>query len=185
MTRIIGIGAGKYIINQVLYRGGFSTVYEGRKIGSSEPVVIRQLKEGSTGKERSVFQNGVDVHQLLDPESRRFPKLYDHSGDVSALQHIDGRQLTDYGRQKEEIALAVAYELADCLDEFHRSDKRHIVHRDVKPPNILVRKQDGETWLVLIDFDLGFIRGRADPARGIFTRGYAAPEQMEGRAARL
>ncbi len=102
-----------------------------------------------------------------------------------AMRYIEG---TDLGALLEaegwlepERAARLVAQVAGALDEAHR---RGLVHRDVKPANVLVGEVGGEEWAYLSDF--GATRrstGTAltEPGEWLGTLGYASPEQIQGR----
>src|SRR5687768_8135203 len=96
-----------------------------------------------------------------------------------AMERLPGRCLQDVlaeeGRLDEESALQIVVEVAEALDALHA---RGLVHRDVKPGNVLWSEERGA---VLID--LGFAVSGADAGSGDTTAGtvhYIAPEQARG-----
>jgi WD40 repeat protein/tRNA A-37 threonylcarbamoyl transferase component Bud32 len=101
------------------------------------------------------------------------------------MEKIAGQDLEKYlqehGAISEKLALNWLEQLAKILHEVHQ---KSLFHRDIKPSNIMLQP-DGQ--LVLIDF--GAARWITDTVvenvgdiTKVFTHGYAAPEQMEGRA---
>ncbi|WP_013322724.1 protein kinase domain-containing protein [Gloeothece verrucosa] len=102
------------------------------------------------------------------------------------MEKIEGIDLEDYQRKhdfhpiNQELALEWLSQIASILHEVHR---RHFFHRDIKPSNIIL-KPDGQ--LSLIDFGAArqvtgtIISGGQNT--GIYTVGYAPPEQERGYA---
>jgi calcium/calmodulin-dependent protein kinase I len=83
------------------------------------------------------------------------------------------------GALPEAGAAAVMAQLLRALDELHG---RGVIHRDVKPENLLFRSEDADSGVVLTDFGLSLVVGQPDlipEAAGTF--GYAAPEVLEER----
>jgi serine/threonine-protein kinase PpkA len=100
-----------------------------------------------------------------------------------AMEHLSGgnlRRLIGQGNTAQD-ALALLRQAAEGVAQLHR---RALVHRDIKPDNLLLRAS-GE--LVLLDFGLvlsaGTLDPRAQPGVVIGTPRYVAPEQLQGAAA--
>ena len=98
-----------------------------------------------------------------------------------AMEVVPGKSLQDLlaeqGRLEEEVALQIVVQVASALDALHA---RGLVHRDIKPGNVLFSAERGA---VLID--LGFAVPRGQAAKGETTAGtvhYIAPEQARGSA---
>jgi serine/threonine protein kinase/Tfp pilus assembly protein PilF len=114
-----------------------------------------------------------------------------HLGEIGsdyfyAMEFVEGETLADVihhaGRLNTDLALEITAQVADGLDAIH---KQHLVHRDIKPGNIMVDLKDGQIESVKI-IDLGLAKGVAEEgsisAAGAFagTPGYASPEQFGG-----
>ncbi len=102
------------------------------------------------------------------------------------MDHIRGRCLTSLiggGPLEARRAVRLVVQLLGALEEAHNSG---VLHRDVKPDNILVTNDQGAERAILIDYGLALIRdgkrlvGATVPGVMYGTPGYMSPEQAEG-----
>lgn len=150
------------------------------KSGGHGSVCLVRDKETKTRYIYREFSGSGEVYQKLrEIGSDNLPKVYDvkeQDGQVFVLEeYIQGDSLAfllEGGPLKESYAKEIALQICQALRILHNSG---IVHRDVKPENILVRGEEA----VLIDFDAARIvkpENRTD-TQIMGTTGYAAPEQ--------
>jgi eukaryotic-like serine/threonine-protein kinase len=171
--------AGRYRLTDVLGRGGFGAVYTGHDSASGEAVAVK------------VFSRGEGLAPRADREARTARKL-DHPNihEVVGVAHDDdhaylishlvvGERFDRSGLTDEQAVRAIAA-VCDALDHAH---KRGVVHRDVKPANILV-STDGVVQLT--DFGIARDEDAREPTvdeRLLGTLSYMAPEQAAGKRA--
>lgn len=175
--------------DNLLGQGGMGTVYRGLDTVTGETVAIKALRpelvSGNAEMLRRFVQEGEALRQLNHPnivtllgtdEVRRVPYLvmeYVGGGSLSHLLHKSGPLSV-------QRALYVALDLADALTRAHRLN---ILHRDIKPGNVLLA-QDGTPRLT--DFGMAYIRGQDQLTQEgmiVGTLAYLAPEIFEGKAA--
>jgi serine/threonine protein kinase len=183
---LIGKKLGDYLIEGLLGTGGMARVYRGydsnlaryAAIKVIEPQLIASTEE-SEYRERFLrearaiarlsHRNIVGVYQF-----NQVSNLY-----YIAMEYIEGRNLRDvlkdYIRQGTVMptpeALNVLRDIAEALDYAH---KQGIIHRDVKPSNVIV-KPDGRT--VLTDFGLALNAVEGTVGNTFGSVHYIAPEQ--------
>jgi serine/threonine-protein kinase len=180
--------ADRYRIERELGRGGMATVYLAEDVKHGRRVALKVLRAelgAAFGAERFLREIGI-VARLQHPH---VVPLID-SGDAGGLlyyvsAYVPGGSLRERlrhdGRLTVDDALAVAGDVAEALDHAHRQG---VVHRDVKPENILFT--DGHA--LLADFGIarrGDGEGEgADPVTeagvAVGTPEYMSPEQASG-----
>ena len=159
---------GGYEILSELGRGAMGVVYHGQDAAIGRPVAIKVIRvdAGTTAEE------SAQLRQRLIREASAAGKLY-HPGIVMVhqlgedgnsvfivMEYVDGssleRVLIDNPAIDRERALDILAQVAVALDYAHRAG---VVHRDVKPANILVRP-DGRVKIADFGIRRNSPRGR-------------------------
>lgn len=181
---------GRYQVVRLLSdKGGFADTYEVLHLGV--PKVMKVLKEQSQ-KAIELFKREYEV--LKRSNHSGIPKAEDYFDFIPknsqtplhclVMEKILGKDLEDYIKEigrpiDQRCALEWLQQLTQVLEEIHG---KQLLHRDIKPSNIIL-KPNGQ--LVLIDFgavkQFASIQARSQNTR-IYTPGYAAPEQEQGKA---
>jgi len=175
----------KYEVLRELHRGGMGRIYLGRSLESDEEVVLKvPLSEEEVSPEvhRSLVERlQVEGEILSGLNHPGVVRLMDSlEGPVLVLEYIRGRSLDEIYRGKGcpwEDAKEVVNQLLDAVAYLHEN---MVVHRDIKPKNVLVEEESGR--VVLIDFGAakkGFTSVNPMGGTIIGTPGYSAPEQLD------
>jgi tRNA A-37 threonylcarbamoyl transferase component Bud32 len=191
----IGSKLAGYRIERVLGRGGMSVVYLAHDLRLKRKVALKLLAPELAQDEgfRSRFLRESQLAASLDHPN--VVPVYE-AGEVDGLLYIAMRYVlgTDLkallraeGALAPERALVVVAQVASALDAAH---ERGLVHRDVKPSNVLLTGRPGKEHCYLADFGLSTStsdRSVADPGKIVGTIDYVAPEQIrdvdvDGRA---
>src|SRR5438128_2229138 len=146
--------AERYTSERELGRGGMAIVYLAQDLRHHRPVAIKVLKPeiaGALGPER--FLQEIEIAAgLTHPH---ILPLHD-SGEAAGflyyvMPYVEGESLRDRLRRERQLppddARHIAREVADALSYAH---SRHVIHRDVKPENILL----GTGHAVVTDFGI-------------------------------
>jgi serine/threonine protein kinase len=176
---------GKYTIEHRLGQGGFGITYLA-KDKKGNLVVIKTLKD--TEPNRLDFdQHQQDfVNQALRLKGCQHPhivKVYEliKEGELwgIVMEYIAGETLANCGILSESEALHYIEQIGDALSFVHEN---RLLHRDVKPQNIMVRS--GQAEAVLIDFGIAreFVPDLTLTHTTNLTPTYAPPEQYNSRA---
>ncbi len=178
-----------YRIEGVLGRGGMGTVYKAIQLSLQRTVAVKVLGgrfarspqmandflREARATAKLTHQNLVMVHDVhADPERRLYAYVMEYVPGTTLSQMV-----TDQGPLKRASALHITYQIAQALAAAHRAD---LIHRDIKPDNILVT-QNGLAKVL----DLGLVRDRLEgqtvrtPGRRLLTivgtPEWSAPEQ--------
>jgi len=176
-----------YRIIEKIGAGGMGEVYLAEDTKLNRQVALKFLSAQYTSDEdsRARFMREVHAAAALDhPNIIHIYEVSEHRGrPFFAMQLIEGRSLRDIIRD-EELSLSqildVAHQVGEGLSAAHEAG---IVHRDVKPANILLDKKD---HVRLVDFGLARIEGEnklTRPGSTLGTVGYMSPEQVKGELA--
>ncbi len=180
---------GHYEIVRRLGQGATATVYLARDSKHHREVAVKVLRPelaAALGPDR--FLREIEIAATL--HHPHILPLFD-SGALGALlyyvmPHVEGESLrvalAAAPRMPVDAAVRIAREVAMALDYSHR---RGVIHRDIKPDNILL--QDGQAIVA----DFGIARAieaadsvrRTEPAMGTGTPAYMSPEQLSPGAA--
>jgi len=177
---------GPYQLVGKLGRGGMGTVYEGVHRESGEPAAVKLLAAALAQEEgfRVRFESEIEtLRKLNHPNIVRLFGFGEQDGHLFyAMELVDGNSLEEElqrGRRFDwREAARIGIEM--CLALRHAHD-RGIVHRDIKPGNLLLTK-DGH--IKLSDFGIARLFGNArltNDGNVLGTAEYMAPEQAEGR----
>jgi serine/threonine protein kinase len=179
---------GPYRLEELLGEGGMGVVFKAVREPDGEIVALKVLRAELSGDEtyRRRFEREGRIAGNLS--HRHLVPVVD-AGEADGLpyvasRYVVGRTLADVleadGRLPLPAVVRIASEIATGLDTLHREG---LVHRDVKPANIMVDESGGS---FLTDF--GLARGAAatvltKPGRVVGTLDYLAPEVITGSAA--
>jgi hypothetical protein len=185
----IGTDFVGYRIQALLGRGGMGVVYRAFDLRLKRAVALKLVAPELALDERFRSRFAHETELAMSLEHPNVVPIYD-AGDVDgllylAMRYVEGTDLSDLVRAEAPLdparAVAIARQLGNALDAAHA---RGLVHRDVKPSNVLL---DADEHVYLAD--LGLTRRldehgpRLGDARSVGSPAYVAPEIIEGRTA--
>jgi serine/threonine-protein kinase len=192
MTVLGTLLGGRYRLDAQIGRGGMSTVYRAFDVVLERPVAIKLMHRETAAdsdqlerfrrEARSVAQlNHPQIVTVIDAGEDSAPDGEAGSPYI-VLEYVDGETLKDLIRREGrlEITQAIAYaiEIARALGAAH---ERQIVHRDVKPQNVLIGAEGGPK---ITDFGIARTlteEGLTMDGRVLGTTDYVSPEQALGQ----
>ncbi|MBN3948025.1 MAG: serine/threonine protein kinase [Nostoc sp. NMS7] len=194
---------GRYVTTKLLGRGGFGAAFlaRDRRIPGMRQCVVKQFQPAGNlsptqlQQAQLMFEREAEVLAQLGNDHEQIPDLFAffpvivnslQAGQQDqffylAQEYIDGQNLEEEliqnGKFSEQQVLEVLQEILKVLNFVHN---RGIIHRDIKPSNIM-RRRDGKLFLL----DFGAVKqvtnaalGSAASSTGIYSMGFAPPEQM-------
>jgi serine/threonine-protein kinase len=181
--------AGRYRLDEVLGRGGMSTVYRATDLALDRPVAVKVALD-PLAEENPIYVARFkrEARAAAAINNPGVVTVYDAGADgptrFIVMELVEGKSLADLLREHEPLepdrAARIAEQVADTLVAAHAAG---IVHRDIKPGNIMV--EPGDRVKVL---DFGIARTAdgvtlTQTASVLGTAPYMAPEQAMGNPA--
>jgi eukaryotic-like serine/threonine-protein kinase len=182
-----GLVLGRYRLLERLGRGGFGEVWRAHDELLHREVAVKRIWLGPEGDSERAAREALAAARLAHPA---IVALYEANAVEDAFylisELVDGQtlaQLIAAGTLEDEELLEIGAALADALCHAHA---RGVIHRDIKPQNVLVpaRPQGPAGAAKLTDFGGASLAGEDALTRTgdvLGTLAYMAPEQSEGR----
>jgi eukaryotic-like serine/threonine-protein kinase len=176
----------RFLIERRIGSGGFGTVYEAWDGRLERAVAVKAIDAGGSSGSGRVMREAQAAARLNHPGIVTLYEMGEEDGNALLVTElVDGDTLADLCRDDalsdREIG-EIGGDLCEALNHAHR---RAVVHRDIKPQNVLVTVQ-GEPRAKLMDFGVAKLTDAAAltaPGDVVGTLAYMSPEQAEGRAA--
>ena len=176
---------GKYKVVEQIASGGMGAVYKAEHPTLSRYVIIKKLTLRGDASMRERFRREAQI--MMDFTSDYIVNVYDHFREGSSyyivLEYVDGPSLETMLRKERYLPEHVALRIfRSCCRALQYAHGRGVVHRDIKPGNILISK-DGHVKLV--DFGIASIHGGETDENltregmTLGTPSYMPPEQYE------
>jgi YVTN family beta-propeller protein len=185
----LGTEVGGYRIEALLGRGGMGAVYRAEETALGRKVALKliapELARDDRFRERFLRESRIAAsldHPHIVPIFRAGE---DDGALFLAMRYVEGtdlgKLLAEEGALAPARAIALLEQVAEALDAAH---EKGLVHRDVKPSNVLIAVTSGRQNAYLADFGLtkrtGSLSGISAPGDVVGTLEYVAPEQITG-----
>ncbi len=187
----VGTRVGPFHLVKEIGRGGMGTVYLGFRATDEfrQSVAVKLVSRGMDS--RAILGRFRNERRILAAlEHPNIARLFDGGSTPDGrpyfvMEHVDGLTVTEYCRTRTpdiQMRLRIFLDICSAVEHAHR---RMVIHRDIKPGNILVLP-DGTPKL--LDFGIAKILDDPDSAEGaltgtqtrLLTPEYASPEQVLG-----
>ena len=184
---------GRYQIMSKLGEGGMGTVYLAEQVSIGRKVALKLLRGNYAMDAEFIARFGREARLAASLNHRNIVTVYDfdQADDESlfiAMEYLDGEKLSDVIQRDGPLEIGRAVRLclrsAEGLEAAHRAG---VIHRDIKPDNIMVVGEEGAETIKLMDFGIARLRDVATTSRLtrpdviMGTPAYMAPEQTEGK----
>ncbi len=179
---------GRYRLDEMIGEGGMAVVYRGYDLLLGRVVAVKILREQFGSDQNFLLRFTREAQSAAKLSHPHIANVYDVGHDAETqfivMEFVNGPNLKDLIRRQGPFtvdgAAFVLRQVAEALDAAHRHG---LVHRDIKPQNILV-DESGNAKVV----DFGIAKGLSDAnlteaGTGMGTVHYVSPEQARGERA--
>jgi serine/threonine protein kinase len=174
---------GKYMINEIIDRGGWSIVYKGIHKSLDMPVAIKMLKHTMAMNPDFSCKFRNEARTIARLRHDNIVRVYDieelHGTVFTIMEYLEGVSLRNLLDKIPRLPLPVLLDiLLQVCAGLNYAHEQGFIHRDIKPANILIQP-DGRAKI--LDFGLACCPGTIDfclPG----TVYYMSPEQIEGES---
>ena len=181
---------GRYTLLERIAKGGMGVVYKAQHAELERVFALKVLSDRMANSKEALarFQREAKIAARLDHPN--VVRVHDAGADGEyaylVMDHVDGPDL-DTVIEQEGVGMRKAAQIAAAIaDALHHAHEQGIVHRDVKPDNILLDRRSGQPKIT----DFGIVKDLTEDADDVkltrtgFTLGspcYMSPEQARGK----
>lgn len=180
-----GARLGRYRVEAILGRGGMGEVYRAEQLEPVHRTVALKLLRVQRLDARHLAHFEVERQLLAQMRHPAIAQVYDAGTTADghpffAMEFIAGSPLTQFCNQ-HELPLRQRIELLIRVCEgVQHAHQKGVIHRDLKPGNLLVDEVDGRALPKIIDFGIATATSMTDGREIAGTPDYMSPEQADG-----
>lgn len=184
----------KVRLEAILGQGGMGAVYRGRHLLLDRVVAVKVLRSEILTVEGALERFFREARMAAAAEHPNIVTVYDFGklpdgGAYLLLEFVEGKNLRavlqEHGALSPALALPILGEVCAAVDFAHR---RNVIHRDLKPDNIMLKRRDeGSVTVKVLDFGLAKMIEEAEMSSSITRTGellgtpaYMSPEHCSG-----
>lgn len=182
---------GPYAVRSILGQGGMGAVFLGEQKEPVERLVAIKLIHASLTGPAALHRFTAERQAMARLSHPAIAQIFeagttDDGFPYFVMEHVPGESLTDYCDRRSssfEQRLELFFDICQGVEHAHR---KGILHRDLKPTNVLVAEIDGKATPKIIDFGIAKALDRPlteltlQTAGAIGTPSYMSPEALDG-----
>lgn len=186
---------GQYQLTRIIGKGGFASVYEATHMQSGASAAVKVLHQELVERDDIQRRFTREAQVLLGIESPYVVRFYDFGvaeelGAYMVMEWCDGQTLHQAMRMQPQdrfppaMVRALFSQLLLGLDQIHAAG---VVHRDLKPNNLMLVDAGLSKQLKILDFGVAWVEGEALTQSGVVIGSlmFMAPEQVRGQKDRF
>lgn len=178
--------AGRYEIGEIVGEGGFAQVFKCRDVKLDRIVALKKLLVSESQSKQSLERFRREAKAIAALNHKNIVTVFDHDTDGGEafiiMEFIEGGSLKQYikfkgGKLPVAESIDIIRGIAQGLAYAHR---KNLIHRDIKPGNILIDLEQGTAIPKIVDFGLARVGAGSDVSisgYGLGTPFYMPPEQ--------
>lgn len=176
--------AGRFAVDQLIAEGGLSEVYKVKHIELGAVYALKLLRAEHPTITKRLLMEGRIQAQLTHPNIAPVTDVVRHKGRVGLLMPlIEGKSMAELLDSRKQLPLDESLVLmAGVLSGVGAAHGAGVLHRDIKPGNVLLQHSAGQVRPLVTDFGIAKVaEGMANVTRvgaAMGTPGFSAPEQV-------
>ena len=178
----------RYELLSVIGYGGMAVVYKAKDHLLNRSVAVKVLRSEYGEDEGFRRRFHAESRAIAMLQHQNIVSVYDVSGEKSKTEYIvmemlDGITLKQYMEKRKKLSAGeVVYIVKQILEGLEHAHSRGIVHRDIKPQNIMILKTQGSGNVKITDFGIASLTDKTSTLENeaIGSVHYVSPEQARG-----